>query len=126
MLNANQQLPGPSQEGMAPQQLVMGDNIKQLPVNKTPPTSNEIHLAQNLFAEPPHRNTMSIIFEEGKEAIVTGFLFIIFSLPQLDNLFHKSRPVTSKSIYLLLFLKGLLFIMIWWVIKYFYLARKDT
>ena len=122
MLNANQQRPGPSQSP----QMIIGDDIKQLPVNKTPPTHNEIHLAHNLFAEPTHRNTMSIIFEEGKEAIVTGFLFIIFSLPQVDNLFHKIIPVTSRSIYLLLFLKGLLFIMIWWVIKYFYLARKDT
>lgn len=105
----------------APMQL--GDDITKLPVDKNPPSVNEIHLVNSLFTEQ-NKSIISTILSEGKDAILVGILFILFSLPQIDEMFHKLIPSTKNSIYILLGIKAILITIIWWVIKYFYLSRK--
>ena len=101
----------------------LGDDITKLPVDKNPPSVNEIHLVNSLFTEQ-NKNMISTILSEGKDAILVGILFILFSLPQIDEMFHKFIPSSKNSIYILLGIKAILITIIWWVIKYFYLSRK--
>jgi len=99
-----------------------GDPIAQLPVDKTPPSQNEIHIIDTLFKK--HRGTMDIIFEEAKGAIIVGLLVIMFCLPHIDIIIHKFLPITQKSSYFLVFVKGLIASLIYWLVKHFYLSRK--
>ena len=64
-----------------------GDPIAQLPVDKTPPNMNEIHIIDTLFKK--HRRTIDVIFEEAKDALIVGLLIITFCLPQVDTIIKK-------------------------------------
>ena len=105
------------------QMSVGGDPIAQLPVDKTPPSQNEIHIIDSLFKK--HRKTMDVIFEEAKSAIIVGLLVIMFCLPNIDTIIQKFLPITQKSLYFLLFFKGLIASVMYWLIKHFYLSRKS-
>jgi hypothetical protein len=100
-----------------------GDPISQLPVDKNPPNINEIHIIDTLFKK--HRKTMDVILEEAKDAIIVGLLIIGFCLPQVDNIINKILPISQKSLYFLLAIKGILASIIYWFIKHFYLSRKS-
>ena len=100
-----------------------GDPIAQLPVDKTPPNMNEIHIIDTLFKK--HRRTIDVIFEEAKDALIVGLLIITFCLPQVDTIISKILPMTQKSMYFLLLSKGLLAAILYWFIKHFYLSRKS-
>lgn len=102
--------------------LTDSDEIYKLPTVKTPPTENELHLVNTLFKE--HRNTMSTIFDEAKESILIGSLFVLFNLKQIDNILQRFIPITITSPYILVLIKSLFIMLIYWVIKYFYLSRK--
>lgn len=103
-------------------QMPTGDPIAKLPVDKTPPSQNEIHIIDSLFKK--HRSTMDVIFEEAKSSIIVGLLVIMFCLPHIDTIVQKILPITQKSVYFLLFVKGLLASFIYWLLKHFYLSRK--
>ena len=105
------------------QQIPLGDDINTLPVDKNPPSVNEIHLVNSLFNEQD-KGILNTILIEGKDAILVGILFILFSLPQVDELLFKILPSSQNSIYILLGIKAILITIVWWVIKYFYLSRK--
>ena len=104
-------------------QMPTGDPITQLPVDKTPPSQNEIHIIDTLFKK--HRGTMDVIFEEAKDSIIVCILVIMFCLPYIDNFVYKMLPMTQKSIYFLVLVKGLLASFIYWILKHFYLSRKS-
>jgi len=100
----------------------MGDDINMLPVDKNPPSVNEIHLVNSLFTEQ-NKNIIKTILVEGKDAFLVGILFVLLSLPQVDELLFKLIPSTKNSIYILLGIKAIFIALLWWVIKYFYLSR---
>jgi hypothetical protein len=104
-------------------QIPAGDPLSQLPVDKTPPSQNEIHIIDTLFKK--HRGTMDIIFEEAKGAIIVGLLVVLFCLPNIDTIIQKFLPITQKSLYFLLVVKGLIASVIYWLVKHFYLSRKS-
>lgn len=101
-----------------------GDPITHLPVDKSIPTPNEIHLVNSLFNEP-NKSTMNMIIHEGKDSILIGILFIIFSLQQIDEMIKKIIPSTANSMYIMLGVKAIMIMAVWWVIKHFYLSRKS-
>ena len=101
-----------------------GDPISQLPVDQNPPNPDEIQLINTLFKK--NRKTMDIVFDESKDALLVALLVIISCLPQLDKLLHKFIPITEKSPYILLLIKGLLAGALFWLIKHFYLSKKST
>jgi len=101
-----------------------GDPISQLPVDQNPPKPDEIQLINTLFKK--NRKTMDIIFDELKDALLVALLVIISCLPQLDKLLHRFIPITEKSPYILLLIKGLITGILFWLIKHFYLSKKST
>lgn len=99
-----------------------GDPIARLPVDNNPPTNNEIQIIDTLFKK--HRGTMDIIFEESKESFCVAFLVIILSLPQIDDIIKKFLPIAVTSSYILILIKGILAMSLFWIVKHFYLSRR--
>ena len=101
---------------------IRGDPILQLPVDKNIPMPNEVHIIDTLFKKNP--GAMNMIFSEGKESIIVALLIIASCLPQINDVFQKFLPITQSSPYFLFITKGLLFGLLFWLIKHFYLSRK--
>jgi uncharacterized membrane protein YbjE (DUF340 family) len=106
------------------QQYPAGDPIAQLPVDQSQPTSNELQIVNTLFTT--HKNIMDTIVEEAKDSLLIGFLFIVFSLPVIDNLIKRVLPMSEKSSYILIAIKALAVMALYWLIKHFYLSRKTS
>jgi hypothetical protein len=102
----------------------MGDHITQLPVDKNQPSDQELQIVNTLFTQ--HKGSMDSLAEEGKDLLIIAILIIIFSLPQVDKLFNKFVPVTQKSPYILFALRAVTVVIIYWLIKYFYLSRSGS
>lgn len=104
------------------QQTQNADPISTLPTNQTQPSYNELKIVDTLFKE--HRGSMNKIVEEGKESVIVGILFVIFSLVPVDELIKRLLPITQNSSYILILFKVLLVIVFYWVIKNFWLSRN--
>ena len=99
-----------------------GDPILQLPVDQNTPTNDEIQIVNTVFKK--YENTANVIFVELKDSIIVGVLFIILSIPQVDDIIKKYIPMTSSSYYMLILVKTLILMVLFWVIKHFYLSKK--
>jgi hypothetical protein len=100
----------------------LADNLQYLPTNKLSPSPTDLHLTDQIFG--PETTFTTKFISEGKESIIIGLLFIIFSLPQIDELIKKILPIARNSVYFLILIKSLLFMIIFWLIKNFYLSKK--
>ncbi len=98
------------------------DPIDALPVDQNPPSQSEIQILDTLFKQT-HTTTRKI-FEGTKDVMLVGFLYILFSLPQIDTFVYKIAPSSQASPYILLFVKSLIYMLVYFVIKYMYLVRK--
>jgi hypothetical protein len=98
------------------------DNISELPIDKIQPSGDELEIVNTLFKN--HNKTMMNIFNEIKDTLLIGLLFIVFTLPQLDVLLNKFIPITQTSVYILTIIKMTMVMILYWIIKYFYLSRK--
>ena len=101
-----------------------GDPIAKLPVDQSQPTSNELQIVNSLFTK--HRSTMDTVMEEAKDSLIIGLLFVIFSLPLVDSLIKRILPMTEKSPYILVAIKAVAVMALYWLIKHFYLSRKSA
>lgn len=98
------------------------DILEQLPVDKISPTPEELNIIDTLFTQ--HKKEVNVIFSELKDCLIIAILFILFSLHQLDDIIKKFIPITRTSVYILLLIKVIAIIIIYWFIKHFYLAKK--
>lgn len=97
------------------------DPLQNLPIDQSQPTHKEIELVDTLFKE--HRGTMSMIADELKSSVIVGALFLILSLPQIDALFRRMIPSLANSTYIMLIIKVVIFVGLYWILKHFYLCR---
>ena len=102
---------------------IAGDIIKNLPTDQSVPSHNELQIIDMLFKQK--QGTIQYILSQMKDVIIVGLLFIIFSLPHCDGLISKFIPSLQSSQYMLLLGKALLFMLCYFVLKNWYLARKD-
>ncbi len=102
----------------------ISDNILELPVDKKEPNQNEIQMVNVLFKD--HKRDLISMLVEAKESIIVGILFVIFSLPQFDMVMNKILPFTQNSIYILILIKIVIIMVLFWVIKHFYLTRRGN
>ena len=100
-----------------------GDPITGLPVDQELPQHNEVEIVNTLFKK--NRSAFDVVLEDSKDALLVGVLVILFCLPQIDVLIGKVIPITSTSPYVLLLTKGAIAVAAFWLIKYFYLSRKQ-
>ena len=101
-----------------------GDPIDKLPMDQSQPTHKELQIVDTLFTK--HKGTVSVIVQEAKDSVIVGLLFIVFSLPPIENLIRRFLPITDKSIYIRIGIKALIVASLFWLIKHFYLSRKKT
>ena len=100
------------------------DLIKDLPTDKVEPSTDELQMMDILFknANTPGMNNL---FKEIKDSLIVGILFILLSIPQIDTLLNKYIPITQTSPYILILIKAIFIIGLYWLIKHFYLAKKN-
>ena len=99
----------------------MGDPLTQLPVNDSEPTQVENQFVDILFKEK--LSTAQKILHGTRDVLLLGLLFLVISLPQLDTILHKFFPSTVDSPYMLLFIRTLLFMLVYFIVKNLYLAK---
>ena len=100
------------------------DIIDELPTDHTVPSHNEIKIVNNLFKQ--NKNGMYRILDELKTALIIGVLFIIFSIPQVDDLIKRVIPSSyAGSIYILLLVNAILLVVVFYFINNFYIMKNN-
>ena len=99
-----------------------GDNISDLPSDKINPSIDEIHIIDELYGQNP--TAMDNLIREGKDVFIIGILFIILNLTPTNTIINKILPITKNSDYFLVFFKALIIMVLYWLIKHYYLSRK--
>jgi hypothetical protein len=105
------------------QNLQNSDLVSTLPVDKVQPSHEELQMVDMLFKQ--HNGTMNKIFVEAKESLIVGILFILFSIPQVDDIIQRFIPITQNSIYILILIKTSFVMILFWITKHFYLSKKN-
>lgn len=98
----------------------VGDDINSLPTDQLAASEEDLRLVDTLFKK--NDKTLRKLAVEFKDLFIIGILYIIFSLPQTDTLIQKI-PIAANSPYILVGIKTLAFMILFWIIKYFQLSR---
>jgi hypothetical protein len=99
-----------------------GDMIDKLPTDKSIPTHEEIELVDKVFEK--QKGAIDKIFFHIKDLIVLALLYIVFSLPFVDNIIKSCITSAGNSYYILVGIKTLLFVSIYYLIKNLYMNCK--
>ena len=99
---------------------LMADPIVQLPTDNSLPNKEELTIVNTLFK---NSNTVETIVNEMKDSIIAGILFIILSLPQVDEFIKSLLAFTNNSQILLTLVKALIFIILFYFIKNYALSK---
>lgn len=102
----------------APQQ-DMGDSIHTLPVDNNPVTDNDKKILSTFFTTP---EASGKVIGEFKEGLIGAFLFIILSLPQVDEIILKF--IDQKSPYILILIKAIAFVIGFYIVKNFMSKKR--
>ena len=119
----NNSLPKQSIKTQKGQQHI-GDDINQLPSDESVPSYNEVRIVDKFFQQK--KSIFDRILHQTKDIVILGALFIILSLPFVDNIIKKFVTITATSPYILLGIKALIFVIVYFIIKNVYLVRKNT
>lgn len=90
------------------------DPIESLPVDENVVPSNELQIVNALFKEK--QGVLTKIISGTKDILYVIALYLIFCLPQIDNLIHRFFPMSNGSIYIFYGIKAFLFGFIYFVI----------
>jgi hypothetical protein len=101
---------------------VPADSIDALPTDLTTPSHSEIQIMDTLFKQK--QGTVQKLLSGTQDVILVGFLFILFSLPHVDTVIMKMVPATATSPYILVFVKALSFMCLYFILKNIHLVRK--
>lgn len=100
------------------------DSIDLLPTDQNMPSHSEIQIVDTLFKQ--NHTTIQKFLGGTKDVLVIGFVFLLFSLPQFDELVKKFFPSTENSPYIFIAFKTLLFMVVYFLVKNIYLVRKRS
>ena len=103
----------------------MSDSIDKLPIDEEAvPTSKELKFVKELFQKDGNKQTVNTAVSELKDYLLSGGLFIIFSLNFVNNILKNILPFGNGSYIIFLIIKALLFSVVFYVIRNFVLAFK--
>jgi hypothetical protein len=103
------------------QQIKNHDLISGLPTDESEVVENELQILNMIFKENP--SSFKVIFREIYESLIVAILFIIFSLPYVDNIVQCVLPITNNY-YFLVVIKAIFVMFLFWVSKYFNYSRR--
>lgn len=94
----------------------MGDKITDLPVDKIPPTMEEKEMCGWLFGNSTDnlKKSVSSLWNEFQNYLYLGLLFAVLSLSPVDSLLKSILPLASSFIVLLV-IKTLIFLLLYWL-----------
>ena len=95
------------------------DMIANLPIDKSIPTESELMMLNTLFKEKEKKSVVRSVVNEAYEPFFVGILFVLLSIPQLDDLIKTNIQITQNSIYFLLLFKMFIIMILFWIIKHF-------
>jgi len=99
------------------------DPIDSLPVDKGETLNgNDMQIVNVLFGKD--KGTVEKFLDGTKDVLVIGIFFAIFSTSQTDFLILRFFPSASTSPYILIFIKTILFMLVYFVFKNMYLVKK--
>lgn len=98
------------------------DYINNLPVDKSPPTQDEINIINSLFKK--NNSQIKSLFLEFKDSILVGFIVLLFSFEIINSTIRKFIPITNSSDFFLNIVKALIVAFVYWMIKHYYLSKK--
>jgi len=98
------------------------DIISNLPTDQSIPSEQELLLLNSLFEEK--KAPIRRIVNEAYEPFFVGILFVILSIPKIDEMINLYIPVTQNSIYFLLLTKMFIIMIAFWFLKHFHLNLK--
>jgi hypothetical protein len=101
----------------------MADPIAQLPTDNSKPNHDELTVVNTLFKN--HKNTIETVANEMKDSVIAGILFIILSLPQVDDFIKSLLTFTNNSPILLTLIKALIFVLLFYLIKNYALSKTE-
>lgn len=101
---------------------ILSDRLDILPTDQNNPTHSEIQIIDTLFKQK--HKTIRKILEGTQDILIAGVLFIILSLPQIDQIIKNAIPMTANSDTILLGIKSLCFMILFFIIRNLYLVRK--
>ena len=101
----------------------MADPIIQLPTDNIQPNQEELTIVNSLFKK--HSNIIETVANEMKDSIIAGILFIVLSLPQVDEFIKSLLTFTNNSPIILTIVKALIFIVLFYFIKNYALSKSN-
>ena len=119
---SQQQAHHPQGMNIEQQSQPFGDIIDQLPSDQSVPSHNEITIVDQLFKQK--KGIFDRVLHQSKDIVVLAGLFVVFSLPFVDSFIKKFITAAVTSDYILISVKALLFVLVYFVIKNIYLVRK--
>lgn len=99
------------------------DAIAGLPTDQSVPSEGEIQIVDTLFKEK--HGTIQKIMGKSKEVLIAGLLYALFSLKYIDQLFIRVVPSLQNTPYILLLVKTVVFMLVFFIVKNWYLSRKN-
>lgn len=100
------------------------DIIANLPIDKSIPTESELIILNTLFKDKEKKSILKKVTNEAYEPFFVGILFVILSIPQLDEFIKSNIQITQNSLYFLLLFKMFIIMILFWIIKHFHLCKK--
>jgi hypothetical protein len=98
----------------------MTDHIDKLPVDQNPVSHQEAQIVETLFKE--NKNEIKTTFEELKDSLMVGILFLVLSLPQTERLIQSFLPST-QNVYILIAIKTVVFVFFLYIIQNIVFAK---
>ena len=101
------------------------DDIENLPLDNTyTPSHDEKQIVDSIFGMQD-KSAINNIVNELKDLVIIAIIFVIFSLKNIDELIYKFVPASQNSVYILIGIKTIGFVVLFWIIKNFYLSRVN-
>lgn len=100
----------------------MGDYLKTLPTDSTVSTFNELNIVNTLFTS--QKNEISKMTSGIKDVILAGVLFFLLALPLIDNFLGNSLNMIKNSNILMTAAKAVIFMILFFVLQNFFLAKN--
>ena len=100
------------------------DVIANLPIDKSIPTESELMILNTIFKDKEKTSVVKSVMNEAYEPFLVGILFVILSIPKLDEFITSNIQITQNSLYFLLLFKMFIIMILFWIVKHFHLCRK--
>jgi hypothetical protein len=99
------------------------DLVNELQSDDQPLNQTEEQFMNTFFKEKP--TMLKRVLAETKDVVLVGALFVLVNIPGVESLIIRFFPLAGGSTYIMLCLKAILLMLLYFILKNFYLSRKN-